>query len=26
MDFEQFGQSVRMLGQYWLQFNRTPGP
>jgi CheY-like chemotaxis protein len=24
MDFGEFGQSVRMLGQYWLQFNQTP--
>jgi two-component system response regulator len=24
MDFDEFGRSVRMLGQYWLQFNHTP--
>jgi len=21
-----FSQSVRMIGQYWLQFNQTPKP
>ena len=26
MDFDEFGKSVRMLGQYWLQFNHTPKP
>ena len=26
MDFDQFGDSVRALGQYWLQFNQTPKP
>lgn len=26
MDFDEFGKSVRMLGQYWLQFNQTPKP
>lgn len=26
MDFGQFGDSVRALGQYWLQFNQTPKP
>ncbi len=26
MDFDAFGQSVRMLAQYWLQFNHTPEP
>jgi two-component system response regulator len=24
MDFDEFGNSVRALGQYWLQFNQTP--
>lgn len=24
MDFDAFGTSVRMLCQYWLQFNQTP--
>jgi two-component system response regulator len=24
MDFEKFGQSVGLLGQYWLHFNHTP--
>jgi CheY-like chemotaxis protein len=26
MDFDEFGQSVRMLGEYWLRFNQTPKP
>lgn len=26
MDFAEFGESVRLLGQYWLQFNQTPKP
>jgi CheY-like chemotaxis protein len=26
MDFDEFGQSVTILGQYWLQFNQTPKP
>jgi two-component system, response regulator len=26
MDFDEIGASVRMLGQYWLQFNQTPKP
>lgn len=24
MDFDQLGDSVRLLGQYWLQLNKTP--
>lgn len=24
MDFDEFGQTVRLLGQYWLQFNQPP--
>jgi len=24
MDFDEFGQSVRLLCQYWLQYNLTP--
>jgi CheY-like chemotaxis protein len=24
MDFDEYAQSVRVLGQYWLQFNHTP--
>jgi CheY-like chemotaxis protein len=24
MDFDQFAQSVQILGQYWLRFNHTP--
>ena len=24
MDFEEFGQSVGLLGRYWLHFNHTP--
>lgn len=23
MDFDEFGRSVQVLGQYWLQFNQT---
>jgi two-component system response regulator len=26
MDFDEIGASVRMIGQYWLQFNQTPKP
>lgn len=26
MEFDQFGESVRIIGQYWLQFNQTPSP
>ena len=26
MDFDEFNRSVRVLGQYWLQFNQTPKP
>jgi CheY-like chemotaxis protein len=26
MDFDEFGRSVCMLGQYWLQFNHAPKP
>ena len=26
MDFDEIGASVRMLGQYCLQFNQTPKP
>jgi two-component system response regulator len=26
MDFDEFGQSALILGQYWLQFNHTPKP
>ena len=26
MDFDHFAESVRMLGQYWFQFNQTPTP
>jgi two-component system, response regulator len=24
MDFDEFGESVRALGRYWLNFNQTP--
>jgi two-component system response regulator len=24
MDFDEFTRAVRMLGQYWLEFNHTP--
>ena len=24
MDFDQFGDSVRLIAQYWLQLNQTP--
>jgi DNA-binding response OmpR family regulator len=24
MDFEEFGQSVGLLGRYWLHFNQAP--
>jgi DNA-binding NarL/FixJ family response regulator len=26
MDFQQFGKSVQLLGQYWLQLNQSPSP
>jgi CheY-like chemotaxis protein len=26
MDFDQFAGTLRMLLQYWLRFNQTPGP
>ena len=26
MDFAEFSESVRVLGQYWLEFNQTPKP
>lgn len=26
MDFDQFSESIRRLGQYWLQCNETPRP
>ena len=26
MNFDEFGRSVRMLGQYWLQFNQPSKP
>jgi hypothetical protein len=24
MDFDEFGESVRLIGLYWLQLNQTP--
>lgn len=24
MDFDQFAQTMRMIGRYWLEFNQTP--
>ena len=26
MDFDQFAETVRVISQYWLQFNKTPKP
>jgi two-component system, response regulator len=26
MTFEEFGETVRILGRYWLQFNQPPDP
>jgi two-component system response regulator len=26
MDFDEFGETVKMLGHYWLQFNQPPKP
>ncbi|MGN6553187.1 MAG: response regulator [Verrucomicrobiota bacterium] len=26
MDFDEFSQCIRALGQYWLNFNQTPKP
>ena len=26
MNYDAFGQSVRLIGQYWLQFNQTTKP
>jgi hypothetical protein len=24
MDFDEFGEMVRIIGQYWLHFNQPP--
>ena len=26
MDFDEFGEAVKMLGHYWLRFNQPPKP